>query len=973
MDQAEGADRAAVRTGVRTRAGAADKAGIAAARTRATRGQGSKASNLRAITASKSRTCATSQPLDSAASQPPGSSASQPRDSAVSNSRVRKKRKNRQASSDAEDRRRTGQVPAPSTSTAGDVRSPAVEKQQRAYELAMAEEEAKMEAAVAKQAEADSRKRRTKKRLKSMGQTARLHAAANETRADALRSEADGLHQRAAALERLEQRAQNRASGKAARKPKRASLSPDKNEVDHDNSEDGDDSSSYAGPSLSTISTEPTGRTVRHEVWYNMFAEHAGKTTTTATRAPNQVESARRDRREAQPASTAPVVIQVIQYNVFIDHGVLANMFALLNSQTVHGVDAFDCSEELWCDDAGAADTADESSEDDEQETVFEMPDGAGTPRVALGAEMDWSTPIDPADYDEFVNAEVAFQAIQTDGWELDPDKFPEDTNYSGLYEGEFGPTSSVMVESESPLGLFFYFMPRSLWRKISKESNRYCDQKLSDRAKRMFENQTADNPRTLQQIYELQAKKPRIEPHELLPCIGLLQQHIDEIGDDKATADNKSGPAAVTRNLKAVLPPQQDGVLYAVVTDRFYTSVQGAVQPLARGVYTLGTILANKTGYCTEIKEKNRSRPASIPRGTTRFAVNKAVPAVTAAVWWDNKPVQFLSTGGGREMVTCGGDKVTVPCPSMIRDYHRWMGGVDVHDQLRLQRYSLQLTVTFRKYYKTVFLGLVDMTLVNAFIVFREAQDQRGEKRTDHSMFFKLLQSQMLDLTAADFASDVHAHWRVGHAATNYCVVLQVPNQGTPTPVRHAPPVVPREHQLQECPEMEKIGEVVRHRQHQCKVCSVRKSKVGERVTTKWAYLCDRTRPHSKNGYTWYQVWHLEWANGANRPRPNVDRDIQMRATRVKSSRPRAPDDNAAGTEGVADEAQGSGDQIHQGGRPRTRRRLIAHDQCDGTSTQRNGGGEGLESAGGVDAVSDSQEPAAESTNTAASQPTSN
>ncbi|KAE9034992.1 hypothetical protein PR002_g7833 [Phytophthora rubi] len=162
-----------------------------------------------------------------------------------------------------------------------------------------------------------------------------------------------------------------------------------------------------------------------------------------------------------------------------------------------------------------------------------------------------------------------------------------------------------------------------------------------------------------------------------------------------------------------------------------------------------------------------------------------------------------------------------------MIRDYHRWMGGVDVHDQLRLQRYSLQLAVTFRKYYKTVFLGLVDMALVNAFIVFREAQDQRGEKRTDHSMFLKLLQSQMLDLTAADFASDAH-------------------NQGPPTPVRHAPPAIPRNHQLLECPERQKIGGVVRHRQHQGKVCSVSKSKVGERVTTKWycpACSCGKKR----------------------------------------------------------------------------------------------------------------------------------
>ncbi|GMF61980.1 unnamed protein product [Phytophthora fragariaefolia] len=97
------------------------------------------------------------------------------------------------------------------------------------------------------------------------------------------------------------------------------------------------------------------------------------------------------------------------------------------------------------------------------------------------------------------------------------------------------------------------------------------------------------------------------------------------------------------------------------------------------------------------------------------------------------------------------------------------------------------------------------------------------------------------------------------------------------------------------------------------------------------------------------------------------------MRATRVNSSRPRAPDDDAAGAEGVADEAQGSGDQRHQRGRPRTRRRLIAHDQCDGVSTHRNGGVQALESTGGDDEVSKSQEPAAESTNTAASQPTSN
>ncbi|ETL28447.1 hypothetical protein L916_18207, partial [Phytophthora nicotianae] len=51
-------------------------------------------------------------------------------------------------------------------------------------------------------------------------------------------------------------------------------------------------------------------------------------------------------------------------------------------------------------------------------------------------------------------------------------------------------------------------------------------------------------------------------------------------------------------------------------------------------------------------------------------------------------------------------GRRITIPCPSAMRDYHRWRGGLDLHDQLRLQRSSLQLSVHFRKSYKTISWG---------------------------------------------------------------------------------------------------------------------------------------------------------------------------------------------------------------------------------------------------------------------------
>ncbi|KAG3085604.1 hypothetical protein PI125_g19168 [Phytophthora idaei] len=90
------------------------------------------------------------------------------------------------------------------------------------------------------------------------------------------------------------------------------------------------------------------------------------------------------------------------------------------------------------------------------------------------------------------------------------------------------------------------------------------------------------------------------------------------------------------------------------------------------------------------------------------------------------------------------------------MRNYQHWMGGVDIHDQLRLQRYSLQMAMVFRKYYKTIFLGLVDMAIVSAYIVYCEAQKRNGQPPSGHAEFLGVLQAQMLELSAADFADQV-------------------------------------------------------------------------------------------------------------------------------------------------------------------------------------------------------------------------
>ncbi len=64
------------------------------------------------------------------------------------------------------------------------------------------------------------------------------------------------------------------------------------------------------------------------------------------------------------------------------------------------------------------------------------------------------------------------------------------------------------------------------------------------------------------------------------------------------------------------------------------------------------------------------------------------------------------------------GRDKVPIPCPTAIRDYNQFMGGVDLTDQ-QLSYYSLTQRRTI-KWWKKVFWRLIDIAIINSWLVFR-------------------------------------------------------------------------------------------------------------------------------------------------------------------------------------------------------------------------------------------------------------
>lgn len=107
-------------------------------------------------------------------------------------------------------------------------------------------------------------------------------------------------------------------------------------------------------------------------------------------------------------------------------------------------------------------------------------------------------------------------------------------------------------------------------------------------------------------------------------------------------------------------------------------------------------------------------------------------VPSMAALSWVDTKSVHILSTGAALCEVsvarrTRGGAVSSVRCPRVVADYHHMMCGVDRHDQFRLQIYSLQTSFRFQQCYKGLFLGLLDLAMVSAYVTHVECAKRAG------------------------------------------------------------------------------------------------------------------------------------------------------------------------------------------------------------------------------------------------------
>lgn len=184
------------------------------------------------------------------------------------------------------------------------------------------------------------------------------------------------------------------------------------------------------------------------------------------------------------------------------------------------------------------------------------------------------------------------------------------------------------------------------------------------------------------------------------------------------------------------------------IYTDNYYSSPALFTELREKGFGACGTVRVNRRGVPPEIKK-------NLAKGEIcSVAIDETMVALK---WADKRQVSMLSTVHDDSVLTktrrtrhVQGGREEVRKPVMIEEYNKHMGGVDKSDQLLSYYGFAHRTV---KWWRRAFFHLVDLAVVNAYIMYTEAP-QTGRRLT-HEQFRIQLTKELLTSVAVNITED--------------------------------------------------------------------------------------------------------------------------------------------------------------------------------------------------------------------------
>ncbi|KAI4474221.1 hypothetical protein M0804_014960 [Polistes exclamans] len=200
-------------------------------------------------------------------------------------------------------------------------------------------------------------------------------------------------------------------------------------------------------------------------------------------------------------------------------------------------------------------------------------------------------------------------------------------------------------------------------------------------------------------------------------------------IGKDK-TATGSAGRNVVFNLLKE---SQLLNKGYCLFIDNWYSSPKLFRDLYKRKTNVCGTVRINR-------KEMSRKLKSHVlQQGEATIFTTKEMAAIK---WKDKKDVVMLTTMHDLSFVKagkqnrCTGQKNLKP--TAVVDYNKYMGGVDVGDQMLSKFHTVRRC---KKAYKKMFFYFIDMMLLNTYVIFKNQKKDRA-----FHVFKQLLAEEIID-----------------------------------------------------------------------------------------------------------------------------------------------------------------------------------------------------------------------------------
>ena len=160
-------------------------------------------------------------------------------------------------------------------------------------------------------------------------------------------------------------------------------------------------------------------------------------------------------------------------------------------------------------------------------------------------------------------------------------------------------------------------------------------------------------------------------------------------------------------------------GKNHHVYFDNYFSSVPLVEYLKTENIFACGTIRSNR-----KYLPSNLTTDKVMNRGDFDYRVSSQ--EIVYFKWKDNKPVHIISNFHKTEKTKLlrrqrDGSRVEFPCPTAVKDYNAYMGGVDKADML-CSIYGLSRKS--KKWWHRILFGALGRTLCNAYVVYKKHID---------------------------------------------------------------------------------------------------------------------------------------------------------------------------------------------------------------------------------------------------------